>query len=80
MQIGKISEPSLKRSVLRPLFGDPAAIQDRAYFEETRAKIIATRERTKQRMAELGFTFGDSKANFLFVHCVTCLQIIPSAD
>ena len=44
-----------------------AAIQDRAYFEETRAKIIATRERTKQRMAELGFTFGDSKANFLFV-------------
>ena len=24
MQIGKISEPSLKRSVLRPLFGDPA--------------------------------------------------------
>ena len=44
-----------------------AAIQDRAYFEETREKIIATRERTKQRMAELGFTFGDSKANFLFV-------------
>ena len=44
-----------------------AAIQDRAYFEETRAKIIATRERTKQRMRELGFTFGDSKANFLFV-------------
>ena len=44
-----------------------AAIQDRAYFEETRAKIITTRERTKQRMRELGFTFGDSKANFLFV-------------
>lgn len=44
-----------------------AAIQDKAYFEETRAKIIATRERTKQRLSEMGFTFGDSKANFLFV-------------
>ena len=31
-----------------------AAIQDRAYFEETRAKIIATRERTKQRSERAG--------------------------
>ena len=44
-----------------------AALEDRAYFEETKAKIIATRERVKDELAELGFKFGDSKANFLFI-------------
>ena len=43
-----------------------AAVQDRAYFEETKAKIIATRERAKERLAALGFSFVDSKANFIF--------------
>jgi histidinol-phosphate aminotransferase len=42
------------------------AIADRAYFEETTKKIIATRERTKRELAALGFTFGDSKSNFIF--------------
>jgi histidinol-phosphate aminotransferase len=42
------------------------AIADRAYFEETTAKIIATREWTKRELAALGFTFGDSKSNFIF--------------
>lgn len=42
------------------------AIADRAYFEETRNKIIATREWTKKELAELGFRFGDSKSNFIF--------------
>lgn len=44
-----------------------AALEDRAYFEETRAKIIATRERVKRELSHMGFSFGDSKANFLFV-------------
>lgn len=44
-----------------------AALADRAYFEETRNKIIATRERVKKELAGLGFTFGDSMANFLFI-------------
>ena len=44
-----------------------AAALDQEYFEETRQKIIATRERTKKKMASLGFTFADSMANFLFV-------------
>ena len=44
-----------------------AVLADRAYFEETRNKIIATRERVKKELAELGFTFGDSMANFLFI-------------
>ena len=44
-----------------------AAIRDQAYFEETCAKIMATRERTKRSLGELGFAFPDSKANFLFI-------------
>ncbi|MDO5423982.1 MAG: histidinol-phosphate transaminase [Eubacteriales bacterium] len=44
-----------------------AALKDEAYFQETCGKIIATRERVKEELAALGFTFGDSKANFLFV-------------
>ncbi len=44
-----------------------AAIQDRKYFEETTAKIIKTREWTKNQLRELGFQFGDSQSNFLFV-------------
>lgn len=43
-----------------------AAIQDRAYFESTIEKIIRTREWTKKELAALGFTFGDSRSNFIF--------------
>lgn len=43
-----------------------AVLSDGAYFEETRAKIIATRERSKKRLAGLGFTFPDSMTNFIF--------------
>lgn len=43
-----------------------ASVQDRAYLEQTTAKIIATRERTKVALKELGFSFGDSKSNFIF--------------
>jgi histidinol-phosphate aminotransferase len=42
------------------------AIEDDKYFKETSAKIIATREWTKDKLSELGFTFGDSKSNFIF--------------
>ena len=42
------------------------AIADRAYFEETTQKIIATREWTKKELKKLGFVFGDSKSNFIF--------------
>lgn len=42
------------------------AVRDDAYFKATTAKIIATRERTKKELTELGFTFPDSKANFIF--------------
>ncbi len=43
-----------------------AAISDRAYFEEGVKKLMATREWTKKELTRLGFTFGDSKTNFIF--------------
>ncbi len=43
-----------------------AAIADRAYFEETTKKVIATRERTKRELRSLGFSFQDSRSNFIF--------------
>ena len=42
------------------------AVKDDAYFKATTAKIVATRERIKKELNELGFTFPDSKANFIF--------------
>lgn len=42
------------------------AVKDEVYFKEMLDKIIRTRERTKTELAELGFTFPDSKANFIF--------------
>ena len=42
------------------------AVKDDAYFKATTAKIIATRERVKGELKKLGFTFPDSKANFIF--------------
>jgi len=43
-----------------------AALEDKAYFEETVSKIVKTRENTKEELRKLGFSFPDSKTNFLF--------------
>ena len=42
------------------------AVEDRAYFQKTTEKIIAVREWSKKKLAELGFEFPDSSANFIF--------------
>ncbi len=42
------------------------AFMDRAYFEETRGKIMATRERTVYYMRKMGFKIPESTANFIF--------------
>lgn len=44
----------------------PLAVKDKWYFDETRNKIIDTRERIKKELSKLGFSFPDSKANFIF--------------
>ena len=43
-----------------------AAVRQDAYFKEITGKIIKTREWTKNQLKGLGFTFEDSKSNFLF--------------
>ncbi|MBP9995768.1 MAG: histidinol-phosphate transaminase [Lachnospiraceae bacterium] len=43
-----------------------AMLEDSAYFEEMTNRVIATRERTKVALRELGFEFPDSKSNFIF--------------
>ena len=53
-----------------------ASIQDEAYFRETCDKIVETREWTKQQLSDLGFTFEDSRANFIFAAHKEC----PAAE
>lgn len=43
-----------------------AAVQDAAYFDTITANIKATRERTKEALTRLGFTFPDAMGNFIF--------------
>ena len=42
------------------------AVKDDTYFKEVTGRIVATRERVKKELRELGFIFPDSYANFLF--------------
>ena len=43
-----------------------ASLADQEYFKASVQKVMDTRERTKQQLKELGFSFADSKANFIF--------------
>lgn len=49
--------------------GAAAALDSEAYFEKTCAAIAATRDRTRRRLLDAGFTVLPSKSNFLFVSC-----------
>ena len=49
-----------------------AAVKDREYFERTVHKVVETREWTKEQLRKLGFSFGDSKANFIFATHESC--------
>lgn len=52
------------------------SIKDEAYFRETTDKIMETREWFKGEMKKLGFSFPDSKANFIFATHET----VPAKD
>lgn len=41
-------------------------LKDNVYFKETLDKVINTRERVKRELKKLGFSFPDSKTNFIF--------------
>ncbi|WP_044938399.1 histidinol-phosphate transaminase [Pseudobutyrivibrio sp. LB2011] len=43
-----------------------ASIEDDSYFKEKLDAVISTREWTKAQLKKLGFTFPDSKSNFIF--------------
>lgn len=43
-----------------------ACVEDEAYFKEIVEKVINTRERVKVELRELGFSFPESKSNFIF--------------
>ena len=43
-----------------------AVIEDVAYFEDIRSRVVATRQRSKKALSELGFSFPDSDTNFIF--------------
>ena len=47
--------------------GATAAVEDEDYFAAQCRKVVATRDRTARRLAELGFHVLPSKSNFLFV-------------
>ena len=49
------------------LAGAAAAIKDDAYFQETRSKIIQTRERVVTRLLAMGIKVIPSQANFIFI-------------
>ncbi len=46
--------------------GATAAIDDRAWFDRTRAAILSTRTRTTAELRKLGFACLDSQANFVW--------------
>lgn len=43
-----------------------ASVEDETYFNRIVDKVVATREWTKKELQRLGFTFTDSKTNFIF--------------
>lgn len=54
------------------LAGAREAINDDAYFQETRSKIMKSRERVSARLMEMGFKVIPSQANFIFISARQC--------
>ena len=58
---------NLSENAIRPFAVERTAVlEDEEYFQETRNKIIDTREWFQIEMRKIGFSFADSKANFIF--------------
>jgi histidinol-phosphate aminotransferase len=54
------------------IVGATAAIEDRAWFDRTRAAILATRGRLTAELRRLGFECVDSQANFVWCRHARC--------
>jgi histidinol-phosphate aminotransferase len=71
-----VADPRIVRELLKvkdsyncdvlSLAAATAALEDQDYLRTTRAKILATRERSAAALAQLGFTVTPSQANFLW--------------
>lgn len=57
-----------------------AALEDETYLQDTVAKVIETREWTKEQLKRLGFSFRDSRTNFIFAahESVPAVQIFDA--
>ena len=57
-----------------------AALEDETYFKDTVAKVVETREWTKEQLKRLGFSFRDSRTNFIFAahESVPAVQIFDA--
>ena len=53
-----------------------ACVKDDEYFKDIVGKVIATRERVKKELKELGFSFPDSMSNFIFA----THESVPAAE
>ena len=53
-----------------------ACVEDDVYFKEIVGKVVATRERVKKELKELGFSFPDSMSNFIFA----THESVPAAE
>jgi len=54
------------------LAGAREAIKDISYFQETRSRIMQTRERVSTRLTEMSFKVIPSLANFIFITTAQC--------
>lgn len=54
------------------LAGAREAIKDDDYFQETRSKIMKSRERVSARLTEMGFKVIPSQTNFIFISSEQC--------
>lgn len=71
-----IADPALVRVLVKvkdsyncdvlSLAAATAALEDQDYLRETRAKVLATRERLARELESLGFELSPSQANFLW--------------
>ena len=57
-----------------------AAREDETYFQDIVAKVVETREWTKEQLKRLGFSFRDSRTNFIFAahESVPAVQIFDA--
>ena len=71
-----VADPALIRELIKvkdsyncdalSLVAATAALEDQDYLQATRARILDTRARLRQRLIQLGFDVGPSQANFVW--------------